>query len=111
MWSTPPRRRSASGLNRPCVSEMIPILNIITQRSHPPSSETIKKLDLPGQQLRPCELDIEPFRAVDFGKVLSPPASGRPFDIEGIAGQCRRVKIALSGEGDDPLPASLPDFP
>jgi hypothetical protein len=29
MWSTPVRRRTASGLNRPCVSEMIPILNAI----------------------------------------------------------------------------------
>jgi uncharacterized protein GlcG (DUF336 family) len=36
---------------------------------------------LSGQHLRSCELDIEPFGAVDFGKGLSPTASGRPFDI------------------------------
>jgi len=57
--------------------------------------------------LRSCELDIEPFRAVDFGKVLSPTSSGRPFDIERIARQCRRVKMALSGEGDDAFASSL----
>jgi hypothetical protein len=63
------------------------------------------------QHLRSCELDIEPIRAVDFGKILSPTASGRPFDIERIARQCRRVKIALSGECDDAFPSWLANLP
>ena len=73
--------------------------------------KTIEKLYLPGQHLRPRELDIEPFRAVDFGKALPSTASGRPFDLEGIAGQRRRVKMALSGECYDALPSSLSDLP
>jgi hypothetical protein len=66
---------------------------------------------LPGEHLRSCELDIEPFRAVDFRKVLSPTASGRPFDIERIARQCRGVKMALSGECDDAFASSLANLP
>lgn len=64
-----------------------------------------------GQHLGPRELDIKPFRAVHFGKTLPSTASRRPFDIEGIAGQRRRVKMALAGECDDALPSSLSDFP
>src|SRR3954447_21821349 len=71
----------------------------------------IKKLHLPGQHLGPRELDVEPFCAVDFGKALPSTASGRPFDIEGIAGQLRRVKMALAGECDDALASSLSDLP
>ena len=89
---------------------MIPILNVISRRSHRDRQKTIEKLYLSGQHLRPRELDIEPFRAVDFGKVLQPAASGRPFDIKSIAGQRRRVKVALAGECDDALPASLADL-
>jgi hypothetical protein len=48
---------------------------------------------------------------VDFGKALPSTASGRPFDIEGIADQRRRVKMALSGECYDALPSSLSDLP
>src|SRR2546430_2102438 len=73
--------------------------------------KTIEKLYLPGQHLRPCDLDIEPFRAVYFRKALPSTTSGRPFDIEGIAIQGRRVKMALAGECDDALPSSLSDLP
>jgi hypothetical protein len=66
---------------------------------------------LSGKHLRSCQLDIEPFRAVDFRKVLSPTASGRPFDIERIACQCRGIKIALSGECDDAFASSLANLP
>jgi hypothetical protein len=90
---------------------MIPILNIISRRSQQDRQKAIEKLYLSGQHLGPRELDIEPFRAVDFRKALPSTASGRPFDIEGIAGQRRRVKAALAGECDDALPSSLSDFP
>jgi hypothetical protein len=66
---------------------------------------------LPGQHLRSCELDIEPFRAVDFGKALPSTGSGRPFDIKGIADQCRRIKMALAGECDNALASALSDLP
>ena len=68
---------------------MIPILNIISQRPHHDRHKRIEKLCLSGQHLGPRALDIKLFRAVDFGKALS---SGRPFDIEGIAGQLCRIK-------------------
>jgi hypothetical protein len=48
---------------------------------------------------------------VDFGKALPSTASWRPFNIEGIAAQRRRVKMALSGECDDALPSSLSNLP
>ncbi len=73
--------------------------------------KTIEKLHLPGEYLRSCELNIEPFRAVDFRKVLSPAASGRPFNIEHIARQCRGVKTALSGERDDAFASALANLP
>jgi len=65
---------------------------------------------LSGQHLGPRQLDIKPFRPVDFGKTLPSTASGRPFDIEGIAGQRCRIKVSLAGECDDALPSSLSDF-
>src|SRR5205823_3519567 len=60
--------------------------------------------------LLPCGVDTKPLRAVDFRKALSSTASGRPFDVEGIAGQRRRVKMALAGECDDTLAPSLSDL-
>jgi hypothetical protein len=90
---------------------MIPILNIISRRSHPCSPKDDREAPFAGEYLRSCELDIEPFRAVDFGKALQSAASGRPFDIESIADQRRRVKTALAGECDDALASSLSDLP
>src|ERR1700712_2967448 len=73
--------------------------------------KTIEKLYLSGQHLGPRELDIEPFRPVDFGKSLPSTGSGWPFDIEGIADQCRRIKMALAGVCDGALASSLSNLP
>jgi hypothetical protein len=87
---------------------MIPILNVISRRSDPRPPKDDREVR---QHLRPRKLHIEPFRAVDFGKALPSTASGRPFDIEGIAGQRRWVKMAFSGECDNALPSPLSDLP
>jgi len=47
----------------------------------------------------------------DFGKGLPSIGSGRPFDIKGIADQCRRIKMALGGECDNALASALSDLP
>ena len=53
---------------------------------------------------------LEPLRAVDLGEGLPAAAAGRPFQLEGIAGQSVDVEVAFQGESLDLLAAALPDF-
>jgi hypothetical protein len=78
--------------------------------SEPCLREPIDEVDLPRKYLCLCGFGIEPLRAVDFWKRLAAPAPGRPLDFEGVAGEHRRIEVALSTERDNALPAPLPDL-
>src|SRR3954464_8223177 len=51
----------------------------------------------------------EPFRAVDFRKRRLVPAAGRPFQLEFVRLQGRRVEVAFDRPGRDGLAAGLDD--
>lgn len=73
--------------------------------------KTIEKLYLSGQHLGPRELDIEPFRAVDFGKALPSTGSGGHSTSKVLLISAAGSKMALAGECDNALAPSLSDLP
>src|ERR1700732_2763626 len=50
---------------------------------------------------------VEPFRAIDFGKSLLAAASWRPFDLESVALNCPHIQVEIGGESLDDLAAAL----
>jgi hypothetical protein len=46
--------------------------------------------------------------AIDLGKKLKTTAPGRPFDLEHVTRQRRRIEVAFTQKSHDPLPAPLP---
>src|SRR6516164_8065760 len=55
-----------------------------------------------------CRCGVEPADAVDLGESLSSPGLWRPFDLEGVAGECVKVEIRFKRPGVHRLPAFLP---
>src|SRR5262245_43268072 len=51
--------------------------------------------------------DREPSGAIDLGEGLQLPALGRPFQLEAVRLQCRRIERALDCVGGDALAAPL----
>src|SRR5258708_20025823 len=72
--------------------------------------KAIDEFNLARQDLRSCDLQAEPFGTVYLRKGLAPAAVGRPIDLEGIAGQRRRIEIGFPAEGDHALAAALADL-
>src|SRR5919201_1767896 len=64
---------------------------------------------LVGDELLACRGEIKPGGAIDFRKLLAPAGTRRPFDLECVADQFRRIEIAAAGKRVHGLAAGLSD--
>jgi hypothetical protein len=69
--------------------------------------QPVEKRPLAFENFRVCGRQIKPLGAIDLRKGLHLSAFRRPFDLERIASDGLGVDVALDGEGNHPLAATL----
>src|SRR5262245_7844050 len=72
--------------------------------------QAVDELALPLQTFLARDLGREPLRAVDLRKARPAAALRRPFDLECVRLERRRIEVTLEREGGDDLAARLRDL-
>src|SRR5215211_303336 len=82
------------------------LLFLLRWVSHP-LDQQVEERDLPLDELAASGLEVEPFGSVHLGKLLHPPRTRRPLELEGVAVDIGDVEVALDGPRGNELPVRL----